>query len=391
MLAQKFSVIILVTAVLTEPMCQSSLAFNIKGQTNSSSVSIQVSIPSNNINGNLNVTTKAIKELERGGTNDFLNILGQSYGNNWQFKKGANLKGGFNVTTYYPCHPLTPCGIDLAAKYPGVRVSIPLGGSKDGVGTSFSVDYERNRQDEPNPSLINDTFWIQRATVNTGAQPITYGGQTNTHFDLIDAANPTYPFYPLGGLLGRINPQTGELLSSLIDVPYNFKQSPQPGYLYNNDWTFELYLAKFMGTKKVNKNKTVGVVKIYNGISWGWTSTFTPCVPSSGGGGCRSTSSLNTATQEQEMTLSQSANFANNDENVDLAGISSELLLDPELSPQDSNNPNAINSQNASTDDSDDALAAEDVPEPTTALGALLALCGLGTLKKLKNRKIKQQ
>jgi len=49
-------------------------------------------------------------------------------------------------------------------------------------------------------------------------------------------------------------------------------------------------------------------------------------------------------------------------------------------------------SQNLSANNSDDdAKAAEEAPEPTTAFGALLALCGLGALKKLKNRKIKQQ
>ena len=34
-------------------------------------------------------------------------------------------------------------------------------------------------------------------------------------------------------------------------------------------------------------------------------------------------------------------------------------------------------------------LLNEEAPEPTTAFGALLAVCGLGFLKKLKNRKIK--
>jgi hypothetical protein len=38
----------------------------------------------------------------------------------------------------------------------------------------------------------------------------------------------------------------------------------------------------------------------------------------------------------------------------------------------------------------DDALPAEAVPEPTTGLGAFLALGGLGLLKKLKNRKTKE-
>ena len=46
----------------------------------------------------------------------------------------------------------------------------------------------------------------------------------------------------------------------------------------------------------------------------------------------------------------------------------------------------SINSKNPD----DDALPAEAVPEPTTGLGAFLALGGLGLLKKLKNRKTKE-
>ena len=79
------------------------------------------------------------------------------------------------------------------------------------------------------------------------------------------------------------------------------------------------------------------------------------------------------------------------EDELDLADISSELLLDPKLSPKDSKNPNELKAKNLSASDSeDDAKAAETVPEPTNVLGALLAVCGLGILKKLKNRKIKQ-
>jgi hypothetical protein len=87
--------------------------------------------------------------------------------------------------------------------------------------------------------------------------------------------------------LGRANPQTGQPSYSFFDVPYNRAQNAQPSYLYNNDWSFELYLAQLVSPNKV---------KIHNGISWGWTSKFTPtptpkptpkpCSGASGGGGC---------------------------------------------------------------------------------------------------------
>lgn len=71
MRSQKLSVIILATAVLTEPMCQYTLAFNIKGQINSSSASVQVGMADGSQNGTVTVKTKNIKEIKRGGTKDF--------------------------------------------------------------------------------------------------------------------------------------------------------------------------------------------------------------------------------------------------------------------------------------------------------------------------------
>ncbi|MGC2236539.1 MAG: PEP-CTERM sorting domain-containing protein [Pyrinomonadaceae bacterium] len=74
-----------------------------------------------------------------------------------------------------------------------------------------------------------------------------------------------------------------------------------------------------------------------------------------------------------------------NEYELDLAGISSDLLEDPELASEDNN---SLASQTKNPDD--DALPAEAVPEPTKGLGTLLALSGLGLLKKLKNRKTKE-
>ncbi|MEG3973959.1 PEP-CTERM sorting domain-containing protein, partial [Microcoleus sp. herbarium8] len=73
----------------------------------------------------------------------------------------------------------------------------------------------------------------------------------------------------------------------------------------------------------------------------------------------------------------------NNENELDLAGISGDLLEDPGLASKDSNSL-------ASKNPDDDALPAEAVPEPTSGLGTLLALGGLGLLLKLKNRKTKE-
>jgi len=74
-----------------------------------------------------------------------------------------------------------------------------------------------------------------------------------------------------------------------------------------------------------------------------------------------------------------------NENELDLAGISGDLLEDPELASEDHN---SLTSKSKNPDD--DALPAEAVPEPTNGLGMLLALGGLGLLKKLKNRKTKE-
>ncbi|MCC3409417.1 MAG: hypothetical protein JGK17_28460 [Microcoleus sp. PH2017_10_PVI_O_A] len=74
-----------------------------------------------------------------------------------------------------------------------------------------------------------------------------------------------------------------------------------------------------------------------------------------------------------------------NENELDLAGISSDLLEDPELASEDNN---SVASKTINPDD--DALPAEAVPEPTTELGTLLALTGLGIFLKLKNRKTKE-
>ncbi len=74
-----------------------------------------------------------------------------------------------------------------------------------------------------------------------------------------------------------------------------------------------------------------------------------------------------------------------NENELDLASISGDLLEDPELASKDNN---SLASKTNKRDD--DALPAEAVPEPNTELGTLLAFTGLGIFLKLKNRKTKE-
>ena len=134
--------------------------------------------------------------------------------------------------------------------------------------------------------------------------------------------------------------------------------------------------------------------KIYNGMSWGWTSKFTPCVASSGGGGCEPENSTQAVANvnSQGLDNNSTANFGlNNSHNltmkdIGLIGISSNLLQDPQLSYVD-HTLTAKTQKISSKNTEDDALSAEAVPEPTTGLGTLLALAILPVIKRLKNRK----
>ncbi len=101
-------------------------------------------------------------------------------------------------------------------------------------------------------------------------------------------------------------------------------------------------------------------------------------------------SNLQVASDSQDLLADSELSTDSNSNDIDLPSISSDLLLDPELSSKEGNNPHALKPKNASANDNDDALPAEAVPEPTTGLGTLLALGGLGLLKKLKNRKTKE-
>src|SRR6476620_8627893 len=53
-----------------------------------------------------------VSEIKRGGTDSFLKTLSTTYNKakGWNFKKGKDLKGSFNVKLQYPCGTTTNCG-----------------------------------------------------------------------------------------------------------------------------------------------------------------------------------------------------------------------------------------------------------------------------------------
>jgi hypothetical protein len=243
-------------ALITEPV----FAFQLTGKTASSSQETYVTIPDTGDSGKITVTTKDIKEIKRGGSDALLDLLRPYQQQGWKFKQGGNLGGAFNVISYYPCAPITQCGKEMSI-FP--ELGIPPSGKQMGVGATIWIDYEADPNDEPK---FGQTYWIQRVNVNTGGQPVSAYGMTATSFNLIDNLSSNTPFYLAADYLGRFNPQTKLPSYSFLDVPYVLGTNSNPSYIYNHDWNFELYLAYLRPNQEVT---------IYNGISWGWTNTFT--------------------------------------------------------------------------------------------------------------------
>jgi hypothetical protein len=157
---------------------------------------------------------------------------------------------------------------------------------------------------QPAGSDFSNFHWIQRVTNFK-----IYGnkGSDTDFIDVPDSQNN--PFYDL-----QFNPPLTPGL--FIDTPYT-----------TNIWqahTFdaELYVVELTVTRIVG-DKVLGDVTIYNGVSWGWTSTFTPrkasdypgddggCNASSGGGGCESASISFAAVRQMLLLDSDGANTEN--------------------------------------------------------------------------------
>jgi len=208
--------------------------------------------------GTVTVSTTSVSELPLGGTDDFFNLLTSSVWaqNGWTFNKAQpaeSLTGRFDIGVYAP-FVLPNVGAEIQVLYsPGAGFA-PVG---------------------------NNVHFIQRV-VNNHAYTITLQGlikqppgtpddkidtvleQTQPGF--IDPQNPQKPtFNPFYDTYGQVIRRADQRIlfrdiSSRDDIYYN-----------NKNWSAELYLAE---VKDPINNPTQ--VTIYNGISWGWKSIFTP-------------------------------------------------------------------------------------------------------------------
>ncbi|MCC3638994.1 MAG: PEP-CTERM sorting domain-containing protein [Microcoleus sp. PH2017_37_MFU_D_B] len=141
----------------------------------------------------------------------------------------------------------------------------------------------------------------------------------------------------------------------------------------------------------------------YNDFNFDGLNDFSggPCNGGSGGGGCvenephPQSGNYELAIKMYQdylptpSSVSRSANIVGDKTAFTANNINQEMSFSSiDVSNIASLYSNDLPSQKVSSNNTDDdALPAEAVPEPTTGLGAFLALGGLGILKKLKNRK----
>ncbi len=187
--------------------------------------------------------------IQLGGTPGLLADL-QIYRNEgWNFSKGRDLKGSFNVRRQYACGSFTACGA-------GVGLGIGFGG----IGSALLLNYvpsTSQRNPDPRPG-VNNLYWIQRVVTN---YPPNQPGVSRSYIDNLNlfGNNATHPYFGSGLPLDRNG--------SFRDRPYR----PNQGSNLFRDyyWTAELYLAE---ADTANPQ----MVTIYNGVRWGWQYRFIP-------------------------------------------------------------------------------------------------------------------
>lgn len=247
----KCSLIWLATSFLIGIASQSACAFTITPSRGlfgrGKGASIRYLQKARGSDANFDVETwldpKFVKEIERGGTRDFLRILQDSFPNEegWLFLSADNdLEGRFDIEYYYACAYLEVCGYDLVN--PKTGSTYPR---SDGTGAGFKLRYYPGEgEPDPNTSTLH---WIQRFT------NLSRSGYRNS-IDIGDDHTAT-PFYDATGAANEIY---------FVDRPY---QGISP-YI---TWDAELYLAEVKDPANAPKTVT-----IYNGIQWGWKSKAKP-------------------------------------------------------------------------------------------------------------------
>lgn len=255
---QKYSIVVLATPLLVAVSGRLGLALSLTPSQPDANQEYQASVnySSGGGNGQVSLYPSNITTIRPGGTDFFRLKLATTFPD-WTFKTATkNLAGTFSVEVY-------------AARYR----PIPNVTLENVVAAEFLLQYHPYRAfngSYPNPTFSgypnptpqnNDLHWIQLVTSNHGTKAFTNGqtidlghgtqqSKIDAFFDPITGRQPT-PYYTFAS--------TSE--DTFYDIPY------RSDITENHNWSAQLYLVEQTAPKTVT---------IYNGISWGWTNTFTP-------------------------------------------------------------------------------------------------------------------
>lgn len=263
---RQYSLVFCSTTLLLVLTGRESIAFSISGTQTGS----QLSFTPKDAFGNEINTTGTVKTydlsplppLDVTTSNNFRTALQNpnSDFSDWTFNKGRNLNGSFNVLQYFPCNRQTPCGVSQNPDSANVIKT-------DGIGALLDLQYIAGNDDPKfgETEQTNKLHWIQQLSFTITDPSDTSSSQTQNLIDIgAQSGEVRLPYYDASYSLFPDSPS----LDRFIDRPYRGDSE------FNYTFLANLYLVEETAPKTVT---------VYNGISWGWQSTYTP--PSSGGGG----------------------------------------------------------------------------------------------------------
>ncbi|MCL1475565.1 hypothetical protein [Argonema antarcticum] len=253
MSSKQSQLVFLTTTSLFILTSQSSFGFSINGPRTTSALSYTRT--SDGSDGTV-ATYNIVEELlPPSNSSDFMITLKNQFPG-WNFDNDPTniLTGSFDIQTYRPCLGITgSTGCAVSAITP-----------PDVAGAFLNLKYTAGTGD---PSLArgNKIHWIQRIFNNYDISA-GYGNNQNT----IDTQLPDNPYYD--SIYPFFNDPSLKPDVFRDTVTRRIFPVPSPSDIR---WQAELYLVEETATKMV-EGKIVGDVKIYNGITWGWTNTLTP-------------------------------------------------------------------------------------------------------------------
>jgi|GEM_PF-3596577 len=241
--------------------------------------------------GEVTTTLKFLNKLPTPTAgNDLLNFLNNSYqaslSQNWTFIPAQqNLNGEFVSTIYYACaiNIFTPCGTGVLKNPLSSRRKVD---PRNSVGASFSLFYRPGPGDPPTSVPVSGTPNLTQANPNLRwIQIVNSELIVNSNVVLnekfADNGEPpanfinSPPFYPLADIRqdSKFSQDPNRRILTFADA------SQRADVTKDYDWLAELYLAEIKDPGKPNE------VTVYEGVQWGWSSTFTPKITFGGSGG----------------------------------------------------------------------------------------------------------